>query len=324
MRRLFIAPIILTLLYAGSLSAQSQPAPTTPSSKDKPASPPSSSAPTASQTPAQDTVAARIDGETIMRSEVVALYETLPPEYRQLPLEAFYPQLLDRLIERKLAVRQARKDRLQETADVKKRLAGLEDRVLHQAYLEKAIKEKTTDTRMKVLYDKQIASAPAEDEVHARHILVKTEDEAKAIIAELAKGKDFSTLAQEKSIDPGAKGNGGDLGFFTKDKMVKPFADAAFAMAPGTVSKTPTQSQFGWHVIKVEEKRKAKPPTFEESIPALREALAEQIVEETMTELRTKAKIEVLGSDGKPMPTPNSKDAPGSGTSTTPTPAKPK
>ncbi len=312
MRRLFVVPAVFTSLVAGPLCAQSTPAPA-----------PSGKPPAASSTPAADTVAARIDGETIMRSEVAALYETLPAEYRQLPLDAFYPQLLERMIERKLAVRQARKDNLQSTPEVKTRLAGLEDRVLHQAFLEKAIKDKTTDARMKALYDKQVATASGEEEVHARHILVKTEDEAKAIIADLDKGKDFATLAKEKSTDPSAKGNGGDLGFFTKDKMVKAFADAAFVMVPGTYSKIPTQSQFGWHVIKVEEKRKAKPPTFEESRPALREALAEQIVEETLADLRKKSKIEILGPDGKPV-SPTAKDAPGTPAPGTPAPTTPK
>ena len=308
MRRLFVVPAVFTFLVAGPLCAQTTPAPA-----------PNGKPPAASSTPAADAIAARIDGETIMRSEVAALYETLPAEYRQLPLDAFYPQLLERMIERKLAVRQARKDNLQSTPEVKSRLAGLEDRVLHQAFLEKAIKDKTTDARMKALYDKQVATAGGEEEVHARHILVKTEDEAKAIIADLDKGKDFATLAKEKSTDPSAKGNGGDLGFFTREKMVKAFADAAFVMAPGTYSKTPTQSQFGWHVIKIEEKRKAKPPTFEESKPALREALAEQIVEETLADLRKKSKIEILGPDGKPLP-PAVKDAP----SATPAPMTPK
>lgn len=314
MRRLFIVPAVFTFLAAGPLGAQTTPAPATPNGK------PPATAPSAAP-PAGDTVAARIDGETVMRSEVAALYEALPAEYRQLPLDAFYPQLLERLIERKLAVRQARKDNLQSTADVKSRLAGLEDRVLHQAFLEKAIKDKTTDARMKALYDKQVATAGGEEELHARHILVKTEDEAKAIIADLDKGKDFAALAKEKSQDPSAKGNGGDLGFFTRDKMVKAFADAAFVMTPGTYSKTPTQSQFGWHVIKVEEKRKAKPPSFEESKPALREALAEEIVEETLAGLRTKSKIEILGPDGKPLPPSAAKDAPGT---SAPLTAKPK
>lgn len=303
MRRLFVVPAVFTLLAAGPLSAQTPPAPVTPNSPTAATAPGSAAA--------KDTVAARIDGETVMRSEVAALYETLPAEYRQLPLDAFYPQLLERLIERKLAVRQARKDNLQSTPEVKSRLAGLEDRVLHQAFLEKTIKDKTTDARLKALYDKQMVTASGEEEIHARHILVKTEDEAKAIIADLDKGKDFATLAKEKSIDPSAKGNGGDLGFFTKDKMVKAFADAAFVMSPRTYSKTPTQSQFGWHVIKVEEKRKAKPPSFEESKPALREALAEEIVEETLAGLRAKSKIEILGPDGKPLPPPTAKDAPG-------------
>jgi peptidyl-prolyl cis-trans isomerase C len=137
--------------------------------------------------------------------------------------------------------------------------------------------------------------------VHARHILVPTEAEAKSVIAELEKGADFAALAKKYSKDPGAE-SGGDLGYFGHDDMVKEFADAAFALSPGQYTKTPVKTEFGWHVIKVEDRRAGKPPSFEEAREQLSREIAHGIIDGKLHDLRNAAKIEEFGLDGKPLP----------------------
>ena len=139
----------------------------------------------------------------------------------------------------------------------------LDIRELHNAYFRKHVLEAVTDDEVKARYEKEIAALPPQEEVHARHILVKTEDEAKAVIAALDGGKDFAELAKEKSSDP-SKSEGGDLGYFKKGQMVPEFEAAAFALEKGQYTKTPVKSQFGFHVIKVEDKRTAAPPPLEQ------------------------------------------------------------
>jgi peptidyl-prolyl cis-trans isomerase C len=149
-----------------------------------------------------------------------------------------------------------------------------------------------TDAEVKTAYDAAIAAMPVAEEVHARHILVTTEDDAKAIKAELDGGADFVTLAKEKSIEPGAKDSGGDLGYFTPDKMVKPFADAAFAMKVGEVSN-PIQTQFGWHIIKVEDRREAPKPTLEELTQQIGQSLYVAKYRQLFDQLRLAATVDI-------------------------------
>ncbi|MCW5770881.1 MAG: peptidylprolyl isomerase, partial [Rhodospirillaceae bacterium] len=140
-----------------------------------------------------------------------------------------------------------------------------------------------------------------DEEIRASHILVKTEQEAKDIIVQLEKGADFAKLAKEKSIDPSKERNSGDLGFFTKDQMVKEFADAAFAMKKGETTKAPVKTQFGWHVIRVTDRRTKDAPKFDEVKDQLRQKLAESIAQEEITKLRSAAKIQRFDAEGKPQ-----------------------
>ncbi|MGB0672069.1 MAG: peptidylprolyl isomerase, partial [Rhodospirillales bacterium] len=134
---------------------------------------------------------------------------------------------------------------------------------------------------------------------HARHILLKTEEDAKAAIKKLDGGADFAALAKELSTGP-SKDNGGDLGFFVKEQMVPEFAEATFAMKPGSYSKKPVQTQFGWHVIKVEEARKRTPPTLEEATPVIRQELSREVGLAYLEEVKKDAKIEKFNPDGSP------------------------
>ncbi len=152
-----------------------------------------------------------------------------------------------------------------------------------------------TDEAVQALYDELVAENPPQQEVRARHILVETEDEARALKAEIDAGADFATLATENSLDPGSGQNGGDLGYFTADMMVQPFAETAFALAPGTVSD-PVQTQFGWHLILVEDSRTSQPPTLDEIRPQLVEQIERATARDYLVELRAAADIETFGA----------------------------
>lgn len=178
--------------------------------------------------------------------------------------------------------------KLDQTDDFKLRLQIMHDSILQQAYVDTEIKKSVTEADIKARYDKLIASLPEETEVHARHILVAKEDEAKEIIARLEKGEDFEKIAKEKSTDGSAE-LGGDLGYFTKGQMVKPFEDAAFALKAGEYTKTPVETPFGWHIIKVEDVREKTPPSYEEA-----HAYIESVVVRERFEGASKKLIEAL------------------------------
>ena len=262
-------------------------------------------APGASEAPALppgDAVVARVDGAELRLSDVEAAQQNLPPQAKKLPLEQIYPVLLDRLVDGMLIAEAGRKEHLDRDPDVQNRLKQYEDRLIQEAYINRVVKPAETEDRLRTRYQEFLKEKPAQDEVHARHILVKTEAEAKSVIAELDKGADFAVLAKKYSTDPGAE-SGGDLGYFKHDDMVKEFADAAFALSPGQSNKTPVKTEFGWHVIKVEDRRVGKPQSFEEAREQLSRDLAHEIIDAKLQDLRGAAKIEEFGLDGKPLPT---------------------
>jgi peptidyl-prolyl cis-trans isomerase C len=270
---------------------------------DQPATPPMPGAPTSSRLPPGSLVVARVDGNEIHFSDVEAAQQNLPPQVKKLPLEQIYPMLLDRMVDGILVTKAGRKEHLDQDPELQSRLKLYEDRLVQEAYLGRAIKSAETDDRLKARYETFVKDKADQDEVHARHILVKTEAEAKSIIAELDKGADFAALAKQHSTDPGA-GSGGDLGYFTRNNMVKEFADAAFALPAGQYTKTPVKTEFGWHVIKVEDHRAGKPPSFEEARQEVSQLVAHDAVDAKLKELRGAAKVETFGLDGKPLPAP--------------------
>ena len=268
---------------------------------DPPAASPSLGGPAAGPLPPGDTVVARVDGTELRLSDVEAAQKNLPPQAQKLPLEQIYPILLDRLVDGELITEAGRKEHLDRDPDVQSRLKRYEDRLIQEAYLNRMVKPAETEDELRTRYQTMLKEKPAHEEVHARHILVATEAEAKSVIAELDKGADFAALAKKYSTDPGAK-SGGDLGYFGHDDMVKEFADAAFALSPGQYTKTPVKTEFGWHVIKVEDRRVGKPPSFEEAREELSRDLAHEIIDAKLKELRGTANIEEFGLDGKPLP----------------------
>lgn len=268
---------------------------------DRPAVAPSAGAASPSPLPPGSTLVARVDGAELHFSDVEAAQQSLPPQAQKLPLDQIYPVLLERMVDGVLITEAGRKERLDQDPELKQRLKRYEDRLIQEAYLSRAIKSAETEDRLKARYETFVKEKAGQDEVHARHILVKTEAEAKSVIAELEKGADFSALAKKYSTDPGA-GSGGDLGYFGRGDMVAPFAEAAFALPAGQYTKTPVKSEFGWHVIKVEDHRAAAPPSFDEARQEVSQLVAHDAVDAKLTELRAAAKIETFGLDGKPLP----------------------
>ncbi len=246
---------------------------------------------------AANTVVATVNGVKILRSDVEAARSQLPEQYRKLPMDQLYQPILNQLIRTKVLSAQARADKLHETEGYKRRVALIAERMLEEELLKKTIDEKVTDEALQARYDKTSGSFPTKEEIRARHILVKTEAEADAIIKELTGGADFAKLAAEKSIGP-SKANGGDLNYFSKGQMVPPFEEAAFALAKGEFTRSAVKSPFGWHVIKLEDKRQSKPPSFEESRDRLSQELSQEFAEQLVRGLTEKAKIERFEADG--------------------------
>lgn len=222
------------------------------------------------QAHAADAVVAKIGDMEILQSELDLAVSNLDPQLAQLPDDQKKIAALSSAIDVKLFVAKAKAEKLDQTEDYKARMKYLADRELHNAYFRKNIVDKVTPEEVKARYDKELTDLPKQEEVHARHILVATEDEAKAVIEALDKGGDFAALAKEKSSDSN-KDEGGDLGFFARGRMVPEFEEAAFALAPGSYTKTPVKTQFGYHVIKIDEKRDVAPPTLEEVEPQVRQ-----------------------------------------------------
>ena len=261
------------------------------------ATPAPAAAPAAAAVPKPDTVVARVNGAEIHYSDVQDAVGTLPEEYRSLPPQMLFPMLIDQLIDRKAVVLMAQKQGLQTDPTVLRQIARATDAALQNALFTKEIGPQINDKAIKDRYDATIAGKPGEEEVHARHILVATEDEAKKIIEELNKGGDFAALAKAHSTDSGAA-QGGDLGFFKKGDMVPEFAAAAFALKAGETTKTPVHTQYGWHVINVIEVRQAPPPTLEQAHDQIRQELIQEGVKKVVAEAKAGLTIEKFNPDG--------------------------
>jgi peptidyl-prolyl cis-trans isomerase C len=284
----------------GQAQAQGQPKPPA-----APAKPPAQAA----QPALKDPVVATVNGQPIRLSELEVAQQSLPQQYRNMPLQAVFPALLDRIIDSKLVVQEGKKSKVTEDPAFKKRMAFVEDQVLQDFWIQREIARQVTADKLQKRYEERLKQMPTEEEVHARHILVSTEDEAKALIAEIKKGTAFDKLAREKSPDTASGAEGGDLGWFKKSDMVKEFADAAFNLKKGELTETPVKTQFGYHVIKVEDRRKAPPPAFEEMAEQLKEEMAREAVTAQLDQLRSGAKIEKFAMDGAKPDAPAAKPA---------------
>jgi peptidyl-prolyl cis-trans isomerase C len=255
----------------------------------------SSEAPAAS---ASDPVIARVNGVDIRQSDLTLAEEDVGSEIQASSPEAKREHLISYLADVIMVTQAADKKNLADNPDFKRRLAFLRKKLLMGFELQDETKAALTDEALHQTYNDAVKSMGGQEEVHARHILVDNEDDAKAILEQIKGGADFATLAKEKSKDPGAA-EGGDLGYFTKDQMVPEFAEVAFKMYPGQLSN-PVKTQFGWHIIKVEDKRTKQPPEFEKVKDQIEAFLARKAQTEFITKLRQSAKIERLDKPAEP------------------------
>ena len=248
-------------------------------------------------------VLAKVNGSEIRQSDMAIAEEELGPSLEKMDPATKKENLLAFLIDMKIVAKAAEDKKVEDSDDFKKRLAFARNRLLMDSLLANEGKAAMTDEAMKKVYDDAAKQITSEQEVHARHILVATEDEAKAIEEELKKGADFADLAKKKSKDPGAS-DGGDLGFFTKDQMVPEFSAVAFSLEPGKISD-PVKSQFGWHIIKVEEKRNRKPPDFDQVKGQIETYVSRKAQADYVAKLRETAKIERMDQPADAAPKPD-------------------
>src|SRR6201995_5816105 len=248
-------------------------------------------------------VLAKVTGSEIRQSDMALAEEELGPSLDKMDPATRQENLLAFLIDMKIVSKAAEDKKVENADEFKRRLAFARNRLLMDSLLAQEGKAATTEEAEKKVYDEAAKQIPGEQEVRARHILVETEDEAKAIKAELTKGAEFAELAKKKSKDPGAA-DGGDLGFFTKDQMVAEFSAVAFALEPGKISD-PVKSQFGWHIIKVEEKRNRAAPDFAQVKPQIETYVTRKAQAEYVAKLREAAKVERMDqASNTPAPDP--------------------
>lgn len=238
-------------------------------------------------------VAAVINGEQITVAEVKELYEENPQIKAQVPFEEFYSRALDVIVNSKLALQAATKANIQATPEYQKELATVQDELARKVYIDKQVAARVTDEAVKSFYDNYVSEFKSAKEVKAKHILVDTEDLAKEIIAKLDKKAKFDDLAKEYSKDQA------DLGYFTADMMVPEFSEAAFAMEKGSYSKEPVKTEFGYHVILVEDIRDSQPLPLAEVADQIKNNLAQQAVEDVVADLRNNAQIDKYDLNGK-------------------------
>jgi peptidyl-prolyl cis-trans isomerase C len=241
---------------------------------------------------ASDPVMARINGVEIKQSDLALAEEDMGADIQAASPEAKQDHLISYLADIIMVTQAADKKNVADNPDFKRRLAFLRNKLLMGFELQEEAKSAISDEALRQTYDDAVKSTGGQEEVRARHILVENEDEAKAILDALKGGGDFAALAKEKSKDPGAA-EGGDLGYFTKDQMVPEFAEVAFKMYPGQLSN-PVKTQFGWHIIKVEDKRTKQPPEFEKVKGQIEAFLSRKAQTEFIAKLRQSAKIERL------------------------------
>lgn len=246
---------------------------------------------------AADEVVAKVNGTTISLSDISLADEEMGQALARLPEEVHFQYLLGMLIDRRIIALEAKAKKMDDDPMVKRRAAYYDEKALRDVYWVQMMRDKVSEKAVKAYYDEHIAKAEPELEVHARHILVASREEAQKAIAAIKGGQKFEDVAKSMSKDSSSQ-EGGDLGWFKKGDMVPEFADAAFKLKAGQVSD-PVQTKFGWHVIKVVETRRAKKPTFEEAHDDIMRGIAREQGTKVMEDLRKKAKIEIVGAEGQ-------------------------
>ena len=240
---------------------------------------------------AQETVSVgTVNGETIYLDEVMQVAEQLPEEYRRQPLDSYFGQLVDDVINTRLAAKAATDSGLQNEQVIIDAIQIATNRILAEAFMASEVRKDVDDAAIEAAYQRFVADSDSREEISARHILVNSEEEALGLIDKLKEGADFSELAKEFSTGPSGP-KGGDLGYFGRGQMVPDFEAAAFNLEIGTFSSQPVRTQFGWHVIKLEDKRVAAPASLEEMSGQIANSLSQQALARLIEELRSDADI---------------------------------
>ena len=231
-----------------------------------------------------------VNGQAIMMEDLQEMMVDLP-QLAELPMETVYPNLLNMLVNNRVIMEGAKKAGVDKRPQIRRVLRQAEEQIIGQTYLNELLEANVSEDELKALYEKELQNFTREEEVHAKHILVKTEKEAKDILVQLKAGADFATLADQKSLDKNTAG--GDLGYFTKGMMVPEFGDAVFDMKVGTFS-APIHTAFGWHIAYVEDKRLANPPSFEEVRDQIKQAVMESKLQSVLANERAKMNVQIL------------------------------
>lgn len=243
---------------------------------------------------AKDPVVVTVNGKDIRLSAVKEAYQN--SQYRQVPFEMVFPQVVDYVVTGQLLLDQAKKAGTESDPQVKAAVKQAQDQIVEKAFLVKKVDAEVTEADVKALYELQ----KQKEEVHARHILVDSEDAAKQIITDLKGGAKFEDEAKAKTQDPSGKENGGDLGFFTADAMVPEVSQVAFSLKPGEYSQVPVHTQFGWHVIKVEGRRTAQVRPYEEIKATLATEVKQHKAQAYIESLQKGADVKRFNADGTP------------------------
>ncbi|MBG77658.1 MAG: hypothetical protein CL570_01325 [Alphaproteobacteria bacterium] len=249
-------------------------------------------------TPGNPVVATLGDTE-ITRNDVIAYMRNLPVQVQQLPLDQIFPAALEQIINEKLVRINAEKVNLDNDPVVKKKLAAAKKEIVATVFLKNAIDSRVTEENLKKAYDAYVADLEEVEEAKAAHILVETKDEAVALIQQLEAGADFAELAQEQSKDIASAKKGGDIGYFAATEVVPEFAEASFAQEIGKHSFEPVKSQFGYHIILVEDRRTRPTPTLDELKPMLEGQIRQAALKDMFDEWRANADLAVYDINGQ-------------------------
>ncbi|MCW5713498.1 MAG: peptidylprolyl isomerase [Bauldia sp.] len=299
------AAIAATLLASASALAQVtppvEPAPAveTPVAPAPAAETPAPAAETPALTAEPDpatVVVATLNGEPITLADLDAMAADFGDALAQFQPAERTQALIDAVVNLRLMYAQAETMGLGETPAFLAQMEMLRQRALQNAYVQAAVADLITEEAIQARYDQEVAAMNLPEQVHARHILVNTEAEALDIINQLNGGADFATLAAQLSIDTGTGAQGGDLGWFAEGEMIQEFEDAAFAIEPGQVGQVPVPTQFGWHVIKVDERRRQPPPGYEENKELIRQIIFREAYLAEAERLRADADIQIMGA----------------------------
>jgi peptidyl-prolyl cis-trans isomerase C len=245
-------------------------------------------------------VVAKVDGKEITRVDVYRFIQTMPQNVQQLPASAVYPMAMEQVINTRIVQNKADAANVAETEAYKMELEMAKQQLARNVYLQEQVNERITEDKLTAAYEDYAGQMPQVEERRARHILVESESKAQAVIERLNKGGDFAELAQELSTGPTAP-TGGDLGYFAEQEMVPEFSQKVFSMKEGEVTKEPVQTQFGWHVVKLEDVRERPKPTFEQMRPALEAELRRQALTELLEDWRADVEVVQYDINGQPL-----------------------